>query len=108
MATKNLPYVSNPGTLKTMLEKIRESILPERFTGDFVETKLKMKGGTAKSIVPFLKKMGFVSPDGIPTELYKEYRNKSKSEIIIARGMENAYSDIFIRMNMHMNYQIRS
>lgn len=92
---KNMPYVANPGTLKTMLERIKESILPERFNGEFVETKLKMKGGSAKSVAPFLKKMDFVSPDGIPTELYKEYRNKNRSGYAIAKGMRHVYSDIF-------------
>jgi hypothetical protein len=95
MSIRNLPYVTNPGTLRTMLERIRESIQPDRFTGDFVETKLKMKGGTAKSMVPFLKKMGLVSADGIPTDLYKEYRNKPRSSFVIAKGMQNVYSDIF-------------
>lgn len=92
---KNLPYVPNPGTLRTMLERIKESILPERFNGEFVETKLKMKGGSAKSIVPFLKKMNFVTLDGIPTEIYKEYRNKSRSGYAIAKGMRHVYSEIF-------------
>ncbi len=95
MTTKNLPYVANPGTLRTMLDKIRDSMLPERFNGDFVETKLKMKGGSAKAIMPFLKKMGFVSSDGIPTEFYKEFRNKTKSSFAIAKGIKHAYSDIF-------------
>lgn len=53
-----LPYVSNPGTLRAILERIKVASLPERFTGDFVETKLRMKGGTARASVPFLKKMG--------------------------------------------------
>lgn len=92
---ENLPYVTSPGTLKNMLVKIQEASLPERFTGDFVETKLNMKGGSARSVIPFIKKMGLVSTDGAPTEMYREFRNKTRARYVIARSMRKLYSDIF-------------
>ena len=74
---ENLPYSTSVGTLENMLEKIRTASVPERFTQEFVSTKLAMKGGTAMSTIPFIKKMGFVGSDGTPTDLYREFR-KSK------------------------------
>lgn len=92
---KNLPYVTATSTLETMLEKITAASVPERFTQDFVSTKLSMKGGTARAIIPFIKKMGFVASDGSPTELYKEFRNHTKSGASIAQALKNVYSELY-------------
>lgn len=99
---KNLPYVTTVSTLEKMLEKIVAASVPERFTQDFVSTKLSMKGGTARAIIPFIKKMGFVASDGSPTELYKEYRNHTKSGAAIAKSLKNVYSELF-EMNEYAN-----
>ncbi|MEJ2692641.1 MAG: DUF5343 domain-containing protein, partial [Candidatus Thiodiazotropha sp.] len=37
---ENLPYSTSVGTLEKMLEKIKTASVPERFTQDFVNTKL--------------------------------------------------------------------
>ena len=55
----NLPYVQVTGSLEKMLEKIKTASVPEKFSLDFVSTKLLMKGGNGRAIVPFIKKMGF-------------------------------------------------
>ena len=75
----NLPYVQTAGTIETMLEKIKKASVPDVFSQDFVSTKLSMKGGIARSIIPFIKKMGLVNSDGMFTERYKEFRNLAKS-----------------------------
>lgn len=92
---KNLPYVTTVSTLEKMLEKIIAASVPERFTQDFVSTKLSMKGGTARAIIPFIKKMGLVASDGSPTELYKEYRNHTKSGAAIAKSLKNVYGELY-------------
>lgn len=76
---ENLPYSTSVGTLEKMLEKIKTASVPERFTQDFVNTKLAMKGGTANACIPFLKKLGLVQTDGVPSDLYREFRNPKKS-----------------------------
>lgn len=57
----NLPYVQVTGTLESMLEKIKSASVPEKFSQDFVSTKLLLKGGSARAIIPFVKKMGLVT-----------------------------------------------
>jgi hypothetical protein len=51
MATK-LPYVNVPGTIRKILNKVKEAKTPERFTDDFLQTKLGFKGGTARQFIP--------------------------------------------------------
>lgn len=99
---ENLPYSTSVGTLEKMLEKIKTASVPERFTQDFVSTKLLMKGGTAYSCIPFLKKMGFVSTDGSPTEMYREFRNSSKSKYAVAKAFRKLYQRLY-EMNEYVH-----
>lgn len=92
---ENLPYVQVAGTLEKMLEKIKTASVPDNFSQDFVSTKLAMKGGTARSMIPFIKRMGLVGTDGTPTERYVEYRNPDKSGKAIADAMRDVYSKLF-------------
>jgi hypothetical protein len=99
---ENLPYSTSVGTLEKMLEKIKTASVPERFTQDFVSTKLLMKGGTASSCIPILKKMGFVSTDGSPTEVYREFRNPSKSKLAVAKAFRKLYERLY-EMNEYVH-----
>ncbi|GLZ87128.1 hypothetical protein Pres01_31790 [Metapseudomonas resinovorans] len=99
---ENLPYSTAVGTLENMLEKIKTASVPERFTRDFVSTKLAMKGGTAASCIPFIKKMGFVGTDGTPTDLYKEFRNPKKSRVAVGKSFRLLYQRLY-EMNEYVH-----
>jgi len=99
---ENLPYSTSVGTLEKMLEKIKTASSPERFTQDFVGTKLAMKGGTANACIPFLKKMGFVAGDGTPTDVYKEFRNPAKSRIAVGKAFRKLYVRLY-EMNEYIH-----
>lgn len=58
MASK-LPYVNQSGTILKILNKVKEAQTPDRFTQDFLETKLGSKGGAARQIIPLAKKTWF-------------------------------------------------
>lgn len=92
---RNLPYAQQAGTLENMLIKIQAASVPESFSPDFVSTKLSMMGGTARSIIPFIKKMGLVTSDGIPTQRYSAFRNKDKAGAAIADAMRDVYAILF-------------
>jgi hypothetical protein len=98
----NLPYAQTPATLISMLDKIKTASVPEKFSQDFVAEKLLMKGGTPRSIIPFIKKMGLVGTDGTPTERYKEFRNPAKSGVAIAQAMREVYETLF-QMNEYVH-----
>jgi hypothetical protein len=54
METK-LPYVVQPGSIKKILEKIKEAKTPDRFTTDFLDTKLGFRGGNYRQFIPLAK-----------------------------------------------------
>ena len=98
----NLPYSTSVGTLENILEKIKTASVPDRVTQDFVSTKLAMKGGSAMSCIPFLKKMGFVASDGAPTELYREFRNPKKARLAVGKAFRKLYERLY-EMNEYLH-----
>lgn len=99
---ENLPYSTSVGTLEKILEKIKTASVPERFTQDFVNTKLAMKGGTANACIPFLKKLGFVGTDGVPSDLYREFRNPKKSRTALGKAFRKVYARLY-EMNEYVH-----
>lgn len=96
MASK-LPYVSVPGTMVKILNKIKEAQTPERFTGDFLETKLGFKGGPYRQFIPLSKKLGLLKSDSTPTDLYKKFRNEGTSGAAMAEALKLGYREVFER-----------
>ena len=92
-----LPYMVSTGLVSKILGKIQEARRPERFTQDFLGTKLGHSGGSARPIIPLLKRMNFLGSDGVPTPLYNQFRNTETQGAAVAEGMRNAFSELFDR-----------
>src|SRR5436190_13416198 len=92
-----LPYVAQPGIVKKVLEKARDAKTPDRFTVDFLETKLGFKGGNYRQFIPLAKKLGLLNSDGTPTDLYKRYRNPATAKAAVAQAIKNGYRELFER-----------
>jgi len=95
--TAKLPYMLSTGVIPKILEKIQNARRPERFTQDFLETKLGHSGGSSRAIIPLLKRMGLLGSDGVPTKLYDQFRNTDTQGYAIAEGLKNAYVELFDR-----------
>jgi hypothetical protein len=78
-----------------MFEKIREASTPEKFNEKYLNEKLDMHGGTARTLPPYLKRIGFISSDGTPTDWYREFRNPAFSGGVAFKALKHAYKDIF-------------
>lgn len=96
MASK-LPYMASPGQIPKILAKVQEARRPDRFTQDFLETKLGHSGGSARPIIPLLKRLGFLSTDGTPTGRYDSFRNEHSQGFAMAQGIKEAYSELYDR-----------
>ena len=94
--------MASPGIIPKILSKMQEARRPDRFTQDFLETKLGHSGGSARAIIPLLKRMDFISSDGTPTSLYDKFRNPSTAGSALAAGIRNAYKEVFDR-NQYAN-----
>ena len=91
------PFMNAYGNIVKILAKIKEAQTPERFTGDFLGTKLGFTGGSASPFIPFAKRLGLLAPDGTPTDLYKRFRNPQQSKAAIAQAIKNGYPTLYER-----------
>lgn len=95
MADSKIPYVAAYGNITKALEKIKKASTPAKFSQDFLATKLDMKGGSAKPVIPFLKKTGFLASDGAPTALYERFRNDHETGSAAADALRVGFGALY-------------
>lgn len=93
----NLPYLTASGTLKKALDRLVEASRPDKFNYDFLENVLKLKGGSARAILPILKRISFITSDGIPTELYGRFRTEGGRGPAALQALKAGFPEIFKR-----------
>ena len=88
-------YTVAAGRIPDIFEKIRDGQAPDQLTRQL----LKDWGFTSsndRALIPLLKALSFLSPDGKPTSLYHDYRDHSRSKAVMAQALRNAYGDLFL------------
>lgn len=95
MPDAKMPYVTASGNVTKVFEKIQPAATPQRFTQDFLSTKLGMSGGGARPVIPFLKRTGFLASDGSPTERYRRFRSSATRGRAAAEGLLDGYKPLY-------------
>ncbi len=93
----SLPYITAVGNIEKSLNAIKSAATPLAVSQDFVKTILGIKGGSGNQITSYLKKIGFASADGKPTELYTQFRNSSTSGRAVASALRIGYAPLYSR-----------
>ena len=94
---ENPPYMNAHGLISKILRRVQEAQTPPRFTQDFLRTKLGAKSSSARAIIPLLKRIGFLGPDGVPANRYDKFKNQSRAGYAMAMGIRHGYPEIFAR-----------
>lgn len=92
-----LPYMIAASAVRKILEKIKEAPTPSKFTQNYLSTTLGFEGANDKAFVSYAKSLGFIDPSGIPSTLYKQFRNPSLSKGALAKGLMQAYKSLYER-----------
>ncbi len=95
MAT--LPYVTATGNVERALKGIKAAATPDSVSQDFVKTILKIPGGSGNQMTSYLRKVGFVNPDGSPSDIYKRFRNAASSGTAAAEALRIGYAPLYKR-----------
>jgi hypothetical protein len=93
--TSKLPYINAYGNIGKALERIKAAATPDRFSQDFLQNKLGMKGGSSRPLIPLFKRIGFLAADGSPTNLYKQFRNSDLSGGAMAKALRIGYAPLY-------------
>ena len=92
-----LPYTTSPGSIEKALKAIQSAATPPTVSQDFVKTILKIPGGSGNQIASYLRKVGFVNPDGSPSDLYKAFRNSATQGDSAAKALREGYKPLYVR-----------
>jgi hypothetical protein len=85
------------GLVPKIFDKIISASQPERFTQDFLKTKLGYDSGSSRPFIPSLKRLGFIGTDGTPTPLYSKFRNEEERGKAMAQAIRHGYKEVFER-----------
>lgn len=87
-------YLASTKNLGEVLQKLVDGVAPEKFTTEHLKS-IGFASSNDRALIPLLKDLGFLSPDGVPTARYHAYRDKSRSRAVLAEGVRDAYADVF-------------
>src|SRR4030042_4869405 len=100
MAT-DYPYMVSNNKIGPILEKMRTAAKPQKFTHEFLKN-IGFSSSNDRAIIPLLKKLSFLTSDGVPTEYYERLKDRKDQPYVLAERIRELYSDLF-SINTKMN-----
>jgi hypothetical protein len=88
-------YVLPINRVPDLFRKIQDGQAPEQFTNQLLRD-WQFASSNDRAFIPLLKALGFLTADGKPTQRYLDYRDHSRSKVVLGQGMREAYDDIFL------------
>lgn len=88
-------YTVAPKRIPDLFAQVRDGQAPERVTQQLLKD-WGFSSSNDRALIPLMKALGFLSPDGKPTTRYHDYRDHSRSPVVMAEALRESYSDIFL------------
>ena len=89
-----IPYTPLPGKMKQYFDKFQETKIPSKVDVGWLKS-IGFGGGNDYYVVKILKYIGFIEDSKIPTNLWKEYKDPTRSRAVLAQGIREGYKDLF-------------
>ena len=87
-------YMANTKNLPKIMHQIIAGTAPKKFTIAHLKS-LGFKSSHDLAVIPLLKDLKFLSPDGTPLQRYHDYRDSSRSRQVLGEALREAYEDLF-------------
>jgi hypothetical protein len=91
----SLPYLASNKNVGELFTRIASAAIPPKFTNEFLQTTIGLKGTNDRQMIPLLRNMGFIDQSNTPTPSYSLLKAKDKQKTAIADGITNAYAPLF-------------
>lgn len=88
-------YVQGYGKIGDFFSKLQDGQAPDQFTQQHLKD-IGFSSSNDRTLIPLMKSLGFLTPEGVPTPRYHEYRNRSQASRIMGEALREAYSDLFV------------
>lgn len=87
-------YLTSAKNFPAFMEAIQKAPAPPKVTVEFLRA-LDFKSTNDRAFIPVLKGLGFVDQSGAPTQVYRDYRDKSIAKQVLGRQIKIAYKGLF-------------
>lgn len=87
-------YLTSLKNLNAILDAVQKAQAPQRFTQKFLEG-IGFASTTDRLIISVLKSLRFLNETGEPTSTYHQFLDSTQSQAVLARSIEEAYSDLY-------------
>ncbi|WP_410630498.1 DUF5343 domain-containing protein [Amycolatopsis sp. cmx-4-83] len=87
-------YLTSIKNVDSILEKIKVGAAPDKFNIEHLAG-IGFRGSNDRGIIPLLKELKFLAPDGTPLPRYHEFRDRSRSKAVMAEALRESYGDVF-------------
>ncbi|HEX7636127.1 MAG TPA: DUF5343 domain-containing protein [Noviherbaspirillum sp.] len=91
----SLPYLASNRNLDTLFSSILSAKIPDRFTQEFLQSTIGLKGSNDHQLIPLLRNLRFLDQSGTPTASYRLLKSRDAAKQAIADGIRQAYAPLF-------------
>lgn len=91
----SLPYLSSNKNVGELFSKIASAAIPPKFTQEYLQKTIGLKGTNDRPLIPLLRNLGFLDQSNTPTANYSLLKARDKSGAAIAAGIKDAYGPLF-------------
>ncbi len=88
------PYTPNPAAIPRFLAHIQSAGKPEQVTVKYLRS-VGFKSGNDTYLIRVFKTVGFLDAQGVPTEVWTNYRAKDHGGAVLAGAIKRGYSELF-------------
>lgn len=88
------PYTQSPGNIKKLFDSIQSVGKPDKVTTIWLES-IGLKSSNDRKLVNVLKYIGFTDNSGTPTQIWMDYRDRTRSAVVLAQAIRAGYSSLF-------------
>lgn len=92
-----LPYLTAPGNAKKALAAIAAHATPAVVDAAFINESMAIPGTSGKQVATWLKKIGFIDTDGVPTEIYRRFRASETTAEAALDALHVGYATLYSR-----------
>ena len=93
----DLPWTNSIGVFRTAVAKIIDAERPPQFNADFLESVFDLTGGSARAVIPILKRVGFLDAGGRPTDRYSRFKAGSNRSSAALDALKEGFGEVFKR-----------
>ncbi len=90
----NYPYSTATGSIKKILEKIRNVGQPSKVDPKWFSS-IGFNKASEQRMIAILKFIGFAEDNGTPTELWNQFRSNKNGKTVLGQALQKSYNELY-------------